>query len=140
MLVCDLGGRVPGAAVSAAATANDLLPLRPLIGTGGWSIGDGVDAAADCTGDACNGGDGGWLFGCGGGDGGRGGLLIGNGGDGADGLASTNPAIAGGDGGRGGDAGPLGSGGRGGAGGAGAGWTNGAKGTNAGDWGTGGKW
>ena len=40
--------------------------LRPIIGPGGWLIGDGLDAPADCTGDACNGGNGGLFGGSGG--------------------------------------------------------------------------
>lgn len=49
--------------------------LRPMFGDGGWLIGNGLNAAADCTGDACNGGDGGLLMGSGGNgaNGGRGG-------------------------------------------------------------------
>ena len=35
--------------------------LRPMFGPGGWLIGDGLNAAADCTGDSCNGGDAGNL-------------------------------------------------------------------------------
>jgi hypothetical protein len=65
-------------------------------------IGNGVDAAADCTTD-CNGGNGGLLFGNGGNgaNGGRGGNagLFGNGGLGADGVTAGQ---AGGDGGNGG--------------------------------------
>src|SRR6478752_2463643 len=34
------------------------LTARPLIGPGGWLIGNGLDAPTDCTGTACNGGDG----------------------------------------------------------------------------------
>lgn len=57
-------------------------------------IGNGVDAAADCTGAACNGGNGGLLFGNGGNgaNGGAGGnaYLVGNGGTGGDGLAGQD--------------------------------------------------
>ncbi|MCV7060676.1 hypothetical protein H7I76_09365, partial [Mycolicibacterium vaccae] len=85
-------------ALSAAAT-----PVRPMIGTGGWLIGHGLDAAADCAGAACNGGNGGLLFG--------------NGGSGANGGAGGRAFLIG-DGGRGGDAGAVGvAGGHGGRGG-----------------------
>ncbi|MGB2919469.1 MAG: hypothetical protein WA944_11830, partial [Mycobacterium sp.] len=46
-----------------AAATTEAITLRPLIGNGGWLIGNGRDAAADCTGDACNGGNGGLLGG-----------------------------------------------------------------------------
>lgn len=96
-----------------------------LIGPGGLLIGNGIDAAAGCTGAACNGGNGGFLFGNGGAgaNGGVGGNagLIGNGGRGGDGLGiitiSTEDAI-GGSGGNGGNGGMLmGNGGAGGQGG-----------------------
>ncbi|MGB7509080.1 MAG: hypothetical protein WA965_27040, partial [Mycobacterium sp.] len=38
----------------------------PMVGPGGWLIGDGADAAADCLAAACKGGSGGLLFGNGG--------------------------------------------------------------------------
>ncbi|MGE2738063.1 PGRS repeat-containing protein, partial [Mycolicibacterium vaccae] len=100
-----------------AAAQNTGTPARPMFGPGGWLGGDGLDAAADCTGTACNGGNGGLLFGNGG-KGANGGIggnagLIGNGGAGGAGLAGQ----AGGDGGRGGSL--FGNGGAGGAGGAG---------------------
>ncbi|KKF00375.1 hypothetical protein WN67_19140, partial [Mycolicibacterium obuense] len=89
--------------------------LRPMVGPGGWLIGDGVDAAADCAGAACNGGNGGLLLGNGGqgANGGAGGNagFIGNGGAGGAGGIGQ----AGGDGGRGGTF--FGTGGTGGAGG-----------------------
>ena len=43
----------------APADANPV--FRPIIGPGGWLIGDGIDAADDCEGAACNGGAGGLL-------------------------------------------------------------------------------
>lgn len=49
-------------AVVAALQAN-VTSTRPIIGPGGWLIGDGLNAPADCTGAACNGGDGGFLWG-----------------------------------------------------------------------------
>ena len=68
--------------------------FRPIIGPGGWLIGNGIDAAEDCEGDACNGGDGGLLWGNGGngangGDGGNAGFWFGNGGAGADGAGGV---------------------------------------------------
>ncbi|KKE99447.1 hypothetical protein WN67_24075, partial [Mycolicibacterium obuense] len=101
-------------------------------------FGNGVDAALDCTGDACNGGRGGLIWGNGGAgaNGGSGGSagLFGTGGAGADATATTaagdgglggSIAGRGGNGGKanaefttagnGGDAGAFGNGGRGGA-------------------------
>ena len=39
----------------AAVATDPAQPVRPTIGPGGWLIGDGADAAADCAGAACNG-------------------------------------------------------------------------------------
>ena len=74
----------------------------------GFFIGNGQDAAGDCVGSACNGGNGGILIGNGGdgangGKGGNGGLLFGNGGNGGNGnvtSATFGLSINGGDGGR----------------------------------------
>ena len=67
-----------------------------LIGPGGLLIGNGTDALPDCKGDACNGGNGGLLFGNGGAgaNGGTGGNagLFGSGGRGGDGLVGR-PAV-----------------------------------------------
>src|SRR5882757_1566376 len=88
-------------------------PISALIGI---FIGNGADAAADCTGAACNGGNAGLLFGTGGAgaNGGRGGNggLIGNGGVGGAGVAGINN----GTGGTGGTGGLFGHGGSGGVG------------------------
>ena len=59
-----------------------------------YFIGNGADALADCVGDACNGGNGGILFGNGGdgangGRGGNAGFFWGGGGDGGTGLAAV---------------------------------------------------
>ncbi|TFV61171.1 hypothetical protein E4P42_03100, partial [Mycobacterium sp. PS03-16] len=105
--------------------------FRP-IGPGGWLIGNGIDAQAGCTGDACNGGNAGLLFGRGGdglngGRGGDGGLFFGRGGDGGTG-------VTGGVGGRGGNGGLFfGTGGDGGTGGAGAAGGAGQAGGRAGN-------
>ncbi len=77
----------------------------PIIGPGGWLIGNGLDAAADCTGTACNGGNAGLLWGsagdgANGGNGGNAGLF-GTGGAGGAGVAGVNNG-AGGNGGNGG--------------------------------------
>ncbi|HNM85642.1 MAG TPA: hypothetical protein PKI77_14100, partial [Mycobacterium sp.] len=64
------GGTVVAAAAVSAADANGT--SRPMIGPGGWLFGDGLNAAQNCSGSACNGGDGG-LFGGDGGDGANGG-------------------------------------------------------------------
>src|SRR5262245_57112605 len=58
-LVGNAGTVTPTALLAAIAD-------RPIIGTGGWLIGNGLDAPTDCTGDECNGGDGGLLWGNGG--------------------------------------------------------------------------
>src|SRR5690242_11372238 len=111
-----------------AAALTEIGAGRPIIGPGGWLIGNGLDAAVDCSGAACNGGDAGILFGNGGkgANGGTGGNagLFGAGGDGGDGTAA---GVAGGHGGAGGMFG--GNGGSGGIGGAGA---DGGAGGNAG--------
>ena len=115
-------------ALAAASRDVGTSKLRPIIGPGGWLIGDGLDAPADCTGDACNGGNGGLFGGSGGdgangGDGGNGGWFFGDGGNGGNGLnavydqAGTRISAAT-DGGDGGNAGRLsGRGGNGGNGG-----------------------
>ena len=86
---------------------------RPVLGPGDWLIGDGGSATSDCTGSACDGGDGGLLLGNGA-DGGRGGdaFVVGNGGGGAKGMnavdrdgAVTQAPADGGRGGNGGDGG-----------------------------------
>lgn len=69
-------------------------------------FGNGADASASCSGSACNGGNGGLIFGNGGngangGNGGNGGLLFGNGGNGGNGSDLTR-LPAGGNGGNGG--------------------------------------
>ena len=93
----------------AAQEVTDANPaLRPMFGDGGWLIGNGLDAVEGCEGAACNGGDGGLLGGDGGnglhgGKGGDAGWWFGNGGHGGDGFASEGyAASAGGDGGSGG--------------------------------------
>ena len=64
------------------------------IGDGGWLIGDGFDASAECTEAACNGGNAGLLWGSGGngangGNGGNAGFFGGNGGNGGTGLGAA---------------------------------------------------
>ncbi len=54
------GGALFGPGVFTAAAAAPAVP--PMIGPGGWLIGDGLNAADDCTGAACNGGNGGLLW------------------------------------------------------------------------------
>lgn len=97
-----------GNSAAAFLDVSDIFSARPLFGPGGLLIGDGVSATADCTGDTCNGGDGGIFFGNGG-DGANGGTggrawFFGNGGKGGDGtVAQENlPATGGGTGGAGG--------------------------------------
>lgn len=125
-------GAAPGPTALAAASIAG--PPRPIVGPGGWLIGNGLDAPEDCTGSACNGGNGGLLFGNGGhgangGNGGNAGLF-GNGGNGGNGATGANGLAAttaggtgdvgqnGGAGGRGGNGGLLfGNGGAGGTGG-----------------------
>ena len=76
----------------------------------GLFVGNGTDAAANCTGAACNGGRAGILIGDGGsgangGAGGRAGLLFGNGGNGGNGnyvIAGFGLSVNGGKGGSGG--------------------------------------
>ncbi|KKW66382.1 hypothetical protein AAV95_02720, partial [Mycolicibacterium elephantis] len=111
----------------AAPAATPVAPqqFRPLVGPGGWLVGDGLDALdldPACTAD-CRGGDGGLLWGDGGdgalgGDGGDAGSLFGNGGDGGDGelvlLSGGGIAEAALDGGNGGNGGLFGDGGDGG--------------------------
>ena len=84
--------------------------MPPIIGPGGWLIGDGLDADPGCEvgSDDCNGGNGGLLWGNGGdgangGDGGNAGLLFGNGGNGGNGVAADGEleATPGGNGGNG---------------------------------------
>ena len=50
-------------ALAAASLDVGTLQLPPIIGPGGWLIGDGLDADPDCEAgsDACNGGNGGLL-------------------------------------------------------------------------------
>ena len=83
----SLFGAGVGATANALGTFDALDPLN-LVGPGGMLIGNGLDAADDCTGTACNGGNAGLLFGNGGAgkNGGTGGNagLIGNGGAGGD--------------------------------------------------------
>lgn len=120
-----------------AAAVQGSAGLRPLFGPGGLLIGNGLNAAADCTGAACNGGDGGLLWGFGGngangGAGGKAGLFGGNGGVGGAGLSGQA-------GGAGGNAGLFGAGGRGGTGGTGSsGGAGGRGGLLAGNGGAGG--
>ena len=82
--------------------------LRSVVG---FFIGNGANAAFDCVGSACNGGNAGILVGNGGngangGSGGRAGLLLGNGGNGGNGssrailAASLGLSVNGGNGGR----------------------------------------
>ncbi|MGE2688682.1 hypothetical protein ACQI4D_02330, partial [Mycolicibacterium pulveris] len=98
------------AALGGAAGFNIFNP----IGRGGWLIGDGIDAAADCVGAACNGGNAGLLFGNGGdgangGRGGAGGFFFGAGGKGGDGVPGANGTLADRDGQKGGAGGPGGA-------------------------------
>ena len=88
------GGSTPTplAAASLDVGALQLGGLPPLIGPGGFLFGDGLDADPGLrTGADCNGGNGGLLWGNGGdgangGTGGNAGLLFGNGGTGGNGL------------------------------------------------------
>ncbi|MCV7126643.1 hypothetical protein H7I42_03955, partial [Mycolicibacterium vanbaalenii PYR-1] len=118
----------------ATAAAPGVAAVRPMIGPGGWLIGDGADAVEDCEGSACDGRNGGVLWGNGGngargGKGGNAGMFGGNGGRGGDGY------LPGQDGGDGGDAGIFASTGNGGDGGHGA---DGGPGTRGGHGGAGG--
>ncbi|WP_264071407.1 hypothetical protein [Mycolicibacterium komossense] len=115
-------GSTDQAAASSADRIAAVQAASPVVGPGGWLIGDGLDAASNCTGNACNGGNGGLLGGNGGngangGDGldaasnctgnacngGNGGLLGGNGGNGANGGNGGNAGLFFGNGGDGGD-------------------------------------
>jgi hypothetical protein len=115
-----------------------------LIGPHGLLVGNGWDAAADCVGATCNGGNAGLLWGNGGNgaNGGRGGNagMIGNGGAGGSGTALGMAGGTGGtgemvwgNGGRGGDGGLGGDGGRGGDGGTFAFFGNAGNGGRGGD-------
>ena len=115
-------------------TYADAAVARPMIGPGGWLIGNGEDAAEGCAGSACNGRAGGLLWGDGGngargGEGGNGGLFGGDGGRGGDGVL---PGQNGGDGGSAGLLALVGDGGDGGNG------ADGALGIRGGDGGAGG--
>ena len=75
------GPPTPTALAAASAT------FAPMIGPGGWLIGDGLDADATTCTAPCNGGNAGLLWGNGGrgalgGNGGNAGFYFGNGGDG----------------------------------------------------------
>ena len=93
--------------------------MRPLFGPGGRLGGDGLDAAENCEGSACNGGNAGLLWGNGGdgaqgGTGGNGGFFFGNGGIGGNGVDAVYDEITGERtaptaGGRGGNAGMFGT-------------------------------
>ena len=86
-LIGSAGSPTTNALAAASSGFNILTPIGP----GGWLIGDGLDAADDCTGTACNGGNGG--------------LLGGNGGDGKNGGSGGNAGYLFGDGGNGGNGG-----------------------------------
>lgn len=109
----DGGARLigQGGSPTPTALAAQLPQVPPLIGPGGWLIGDGLDALEidpTCIAN-CRGGNGGLLWGNGG-DGGNGGSIGGDGGNGGDGGTA-----AGGDNtNTGGTAGTGGSGGLGG--------------------------
>ncbi len=126
---CDSAALGASLGVDSFATPGTTAIFFGAIGSGGWLIGDGLSAAADCEGAACNGGNGG-LFGGSGGDGANGGtggnagFFWGSGGDGGRGLDAVydettgeliDAATAGGDGGRAsflfGNGGPGGDGG-----------------------------
>ncbi|MET0900021.1 MAG: hypothetical protein ABWY45_19090, partial [Mycobacterium sp.] len=110
---CDTGA---DKTLVGAAAANPFAfdGFQPAFGPGGWLIGNGLDAPADCEGDACNGGNGGALWGNGGNgaNGGKGGnaFLFGNGGNGGAGHVFNEETgeyeeslgVAGGNGGNGG--------------------------------------
>jgi len=97
---CVAGGLTYGDhAPSRTTVVSSEAPAGPFLGL----FGDGLDAAADCVGRACNGGNGGLLWGNGGngangGSGGHAGL-IGNGGNGSDAVALGQAGGNGGDGG-----------------------------------------
>lgn len=125
---CGLNLGFNGAPTPPALAAANATMFRPIIGNGGWLIGNGLNAAPDCVAEACGGGDGGLLWGNGGDglygwDGGDAGL-IGNGGAGGAGVNAQYDASTGarlnwaGNGGNGGQGGSLfGRGGNGGDGG-----------------------
>ncbi|MGB3232589.1 MAG: hypothetical protein WBB57_17970, partial [Mycobacterium sp.] len=73
----ELWWLVPGAPGSqrTSSGSDSRSAVVPMIGEGGWLVGNGIDAAADCAAAACNGGNGGLLRGSGGdgANGGRGG-------------------------------------------------------------------
>lgn len=116
-LVGSVGAPTPNALAAAALV--EPIPFRPLFGPGGWLIGNGLDAAADCTGAACNGGNGGLVSGNGGNAGS--GADGGNGGDGANGGTGGKGGVFGksGETGTSGTTGSTGNGGTGGSGGTG---------------------
>ena len=117
------------AAIGALAVNAAMAPLKPSAIAGGQSgpflglFGDGLSAPADCEAGtaACNGGNGGLIFGNGGngangGNGGNGGFLLGSGGNGGAGVNGGNGGRAwlfgsGGDGGNGTNGGNGGRGG-----------------------------
>lgn len=98
LVSCETKGGVADPGCSSAPSAASLVKadasksvLATAVGVNGWLVGNGVDAASDCVGAACNGGNGGLLFGNGGagangGNGGNAGWLGGNGGNGAAGV------------------------------------------------------
>ncbi|MCV7228236.1 hypothetical protein [Mycolicibacterium komossense] len=73
-------GSIDQAAASSADRIAAVQAASPVVGPGGWLIGNGLDAASNCTGNACNGGNGG--------------LLGGNGGNGANGGACSSATAA----------------------------------------------
>ena len=135
----SLNSGVSAAALAASSTGGGAIPTLfklpaanatgdPISSFIGFFVGNGANAAADCTGAACNGGNGGLFWGNGGngangGRGGNAGFLFGNGGNGGNGVDASGTtddnyvaAVAGGNG---GNAGLLfGNGGKGGNGGA----------------------
>ena len=78
-----------GSASSPTPHALAAAQSQPMIGPGGLLIGNGLDAPADCTSTACNGG-----AGANGGSGGNAGRLFGIGGKGGDGITGADGTLA----------------------------------------------
>ena len=102
-LIGSAGSPTPTALAAASPSPFGIFGnLRPIIGPGGWLIGDGLDALEidpTCT-SLCQGGNGGLLGGSGGagafgGAGGNAGLFWGNGGDGGAGINAVYDTFGG---------------------------------------------
>ena len=84
LMAGEVGGQIGSGAArvpTALASVSVSGPIRPIVGPGGWLIGNGLNAPEDCSGSECNGGNGGLLFG--------------NGGNGANGGSGGNAGLFG---------------------------------------------